>query len=339
MKRSLSGAIAMLALTTAAPALAADYPMFGAMRPSYGNEWGQSEEGPLRFETGLRYWYSWNEQKHNIGSYSQDIKSTSSSGEAFVRIDDDSTSTFVEATGGYGIAHEGSYSTNGGGSLDLPAARLGYVGADFGWTPFGDATGQVGLGFVAGYQFSNDSPDTGSANFTTAQSSSDISWSPTTGAWGVGGDSEVNSFDIHSLKLGLTGRADFGGFDLTGEAAAIPYAWVSGTYGAYSSPWATPTQLQASAVSLNGFGYGASGKLMVGFHPTENLTIRVGGRASYLEGQYDASWEEASVTPPQATGGNPAYSAPSLTKQRYVVRDNPFSMFRYGALLEIAGRF
>ncbi len=78
---------------------------------------------------------------------------------------------------------------------------------------------------------------------------------------------------------------------------------------------------------------------MVGFHPTENLTIRVGGRASYLQGQYDASWDEASIVPPQPTGDDPAYSAPLLATQRYISNNNPFSMLRYGGLLEVSGRF
>lgn len=334
MKRSLQGAVATLAILTAVPALAADYP---ALRPAYPDNWENTEASPLRFETGVRYWYSWSEQNHNIGSYSQDINSTASSGEAYVRIDDDSTSTFVEATGGYGITHEGSYSTNGGAGVDLPAARLGYIGADFGWTPFGTPAAQ--FGFVAGYQYTNDSPDTGRANFTTAESSGDISWSDSSGDWSVGYDSEINNIDIHALKLGLTGRADFGAFDLTGEAAATPYAWVNGTYGAYEAPGQSATQIQSSAATINGFGYGASGKLMVGFHPTENLTIRVGGRASYLQGQYDATWDEVSITPPQPTGDDPAYSAPTLARQTYIIDNNPFSMFRYGALFEIAGNF
>lgn len=336
MYRSLKGTIALLALSIAVPALSADYTGFQDMRPAYAQDWGTAED-TLQFEAGVRYWYSIGGQEHNIGSFSETMDTKTNSGEAFVRIDDNMTRSYIEATGGYGIAHDGSYSTDGGVNLDLPAARLGYLGADFGWLPFGNESASVG--FVTGYQYTNDSPDTGRANFTTADTVADITWSDATGDWGLPGDSEINDFNVHSLKLGLAGRVDLGALDVTGEAAAIPYSWVSGTYGSFAAPRQTRTQVQASAAEINGFGYGASGKLMVGFHPTDNLTIRVGGRASYLQGQYDASWDEASIVPPQPTGDDPAYSPPLLAKQRFVVDNNPFSMFRYGALLEVAGRF
>ncbi|HUH78171.1 MAG TPA: hypothetical protein VLZ53_12465, partial [Devosia sp.] len=98
--------------------------------------------------------------------------------------------------------------------------------------------------------------------------------------------------------------------------------------------------------------YGVGGKLLVGFHPTENLTIRVGGRASYLQGAYDATYQETTITHPErrpdvpdpANPGNfippdPLYSAPGLTRQGFISKNNPFSLFRYGALVELTGRF
>lgn len=321
-------ATAIALFACAGPALAADYL---PLRPSYPDQWSTSEDNPLRFEMGVRYWYSLGQQKHTIGVDSQTMDTKTHSGEAYVRIDDQSTRSYLEAFGGYGIAHEGTYATNGGADVTLPAARLGYAGADFGWLPFG--TDQASIGFVTGYQYTNDSPDTGRANFTTAKTASDtintgLQWVP------VGGDSEINSFDIHALKVGLAGKLDFSGFDLTGEAAIIPYSWVNGTYGAYAAPGQTPTQVQASAASINGHGYGASGKLMMGFHPTENLTLRVGGKASYLTGQYDATWDEVTVNQPVS----PA-TTPTLSRQTYIINNNPFSMLRYGALVELAGRF
>ena len=325
MKRSLQGAVAVLAVSTALPVFAADYPI---LRPGFPDDWQQTEENPLRFETGIRYWYSIGEQKHQIDTFTQTIDTQTSSGEAFVRIDDKSTRSYLEATGGYGIAHAGSYSTNGGANLDLPAARLGYVGADFGWLPFGNDTASVGM--LIGYQYLNDSPDTGRASFRVTPTVVDNGG----GVYSIGGggDSEINNFEIHTLKLGFAGKADFGGFDLLGEAAAIPYAWVSGTYGAFEIPGQTPAFRQASATTVNGHAYGASGKLMVGFHPTENLTIRVGGRATYLTGQYDATFDAVRLVP---NGVNP----PTLATQRYITNNNPFSMLRYGALFELAGAF
>jgi hypothetical protein len=334
MFRSLQGTVALIALCAAAPALAADYADFSEMRPAFSQDWG-TDEDTLQFEAGVRYWYSVGQQKHEVGAFSETMNTKTSSGEVFARINDRATRSYVEATGGYGISHGGNYSTNGGASLDLPAARLGYVGADFGWLPFGSDT--ANFGFVTGYQYTNDSPDSGRANFTVAESASDISYSPVTGDFFLPYDSEINNFDIHALKLGLAGKVDVGGFDISGEAAATPYAWVSGTYGGFVAPGQSATQVQASAAEINGFGYGVSGKLMFGVHPTENLTIRVGGRASYLQGQYDATWDEASIVPPQPQGGS--YTAPLLSKQTYIIDNNPFSMLRYGGLLEVSGRF
>jgi hypothetical protein len=351
MPRSLSCVVAIAALSVATPSLAADYNEYPELRPAYPDSWENSDDNPLHFEAGVRYWYSIGQMNLEVGPNSETIDSKTHSGEAFVRIDDDSTSTFVEATAGYGVAHDGSYSTNGGAEVSLPAARLGYVGADFGWLPFGDAKSGVGLGAVVGYQYTNDSPDTGRADFTTAKSAADISWSPANGSWSVGGDSEINNFEIHEAKIGVAARADLGSFDLTGEATVTPYARVSGTYGAYDAglPEAYSggpgggSQLQASAAAIDGYAYGVGGKLLVGFHPTDNLTFRVGGRASYLQGAYDATYDEATINGPTLIAphvpGGPNYSAPTLSKQTYIIDNNPFSMFRYGALVELSGRF
>lgn len=325
MNGILKSATLVAAACAVLPAFAADYP---ALRPAYPDNWALTPENPLRFEAGLRYWYSIGRQEHTIGAASQEMETKTSSGEAFARVDDLSTKTFAEAFGAYGITHSGTYSTNGGSSVSLPAARLGYAGLDFGWLPLGNETG--GVGFITGYQYTNDSPDTGRANFRVTPTVVDEGG----GAYSIGGggDSEINNFEVNALKLGFAGKADFGGFDIQGEAAAIPYSWVSGTYGAYSIPGQYDGFRQASAATINGHGYGATGKLMLGFHPTENMTIRVGGRASYLTGQYDAEFEGVSLV---AAGTG----APTLARQRYIQNNNPFTMIRYGALLELSGRF
>ncbi len=178
MSRSLSCVVAITALSVATPVLAADYNDYPELRPAYPDSWENGEDNPLRFEAGVRYWYSIGQQNMEIGPYSQQTDTKTHSGEAFVRIDDNSTNTFLEATAGYGIAHDGSYSNDGGAEVSLPAARLGYIGADFGWLPFGDPNGGVGLGPVVGYQYTNDSPDTGRVSFTTAETSNDVSWDP-----------------------------------------------------------------------------------------------------------------------------------------------------------------
>lgn len=323
--RTIACTATILSLCVAVPAIAADYP---DLRPAYTEAWQASEDNSLRFEAGIRYWYSLGEQKHAIGTFSQTMETKTSSGEVFARVEDLATQTYAEAFGGYGITHGGSYSTNGGAGIDLPAARLGYAGIDYGWLPWGTETG--GLGFVTGYQYTNDSPDTGRASFRVSPTVVDNGG----GVYSIGGggDSEINNFEVHSLKLGFAGKADFGGFDLQGEAAAIPYSWVTGTYGAFEIPGQTTAFRQASATAINGHGYGATGKLMVGFHPTENFTIRLGGRASYLTGQYDATFDAVRLVP---SGGG----APTLATQRYIANNNPFTMIRYGALFELAGRF
>jgi hypothetical protein len=343
MKLVAKSTVAICTLAMGGHALAADY---SSLRPSYPDQWETSEDNPLRFDMGVRYWYSLGRQEHSIGAFSETMDTKTHSGEAFVRIDDLSTRSYLEATGGYGIAHEGTYATNGGASATLPAARLGYVGADFGWLPLG--TDQASFGFVTGYQYTNDSPDTGRANFTTVKTSADINWSDATGIWNVGADSEINNFDVHALKVGIAGKLDFDAFDITGEAAVTPYAWVNGTYGAAQLSNNGPfgggpggiTSVQGSAASINGHAYGASGKVMVGFHPTENFTIRFGGRASYLQGQYDVTHDRATITAPVPNpDAPPNYLAPALSQQGIISNNNPFSMLRYGALFELAGRF
>ena len=325
MKTILQGAVATLALCVAVPAFAADYPY---LRPALTDDWQDSEANPLRFEAGIRYWYSLGHQDHSVFGSTQSMDTKTSSGEVFARIDDLSTKTFVEATGGYGVSHGGSYSTNGGASVDIPAARLGYVGADYGWLPWGNET--AGVGFIAGYQYTNDSPDTGRASYRVSPIVVDNGGGNF--SIGGGGDSKINNFELHSLKLGFAAKADFGGFDLQGDAAVIPYSWLTGTYGAFVIPNQTNSFRQASSTAVNGHGYGASGKLMDGFHPTENLTIRVGGRATYVTGQYDATYDAVQLVP---NGLNP----PTLATQRYISNNNPFTMIRYGALLEVSGRF
>lgn len=324
MQRFALSALAVLGVTSAHQALAADYGAFPDLRPAYPEQWGPEESDPLSFDMGVRYWYSIGRQEHSLSGETMDTKSHV--GEAFVRVNDDSTNSFVEAFGGYGIAHEGTYATNGGAATALPAVRLGYAGLDFAWLPLG--SDQVNFGMITGYQYMNDSPDTGRASFLTGTSVVDVGG----GVYHLsgGGDSKINNFEIHSAKLGFAGKMDFGNFDIFGEAAAIPYSWVTGTYGALQASPPPPigtTVAQGSAVAINGHAYGASGKLMVGFRPTENLSIRVGGRASYLTGQYDATWDEVRVV------------GSSAQRQTYISNNNPFSMLRYGALLEVSGSF
>jgi hypothetical protein len=72
----------------------------------------------------------------------------------------------------------------------------------------------------------------------------------------------------------------------------------------------------------------------------ENMAIRVGGRAWYLQGQVDASFNTATVTDPIDTDGNGTLDgAPTVSQQGYVSTSNPFSLFRYGLLAELTYKF
>lgn len=334
-------AVSTLALALAAPALAADYSLYPELRPAYPDQWTLPEDDPLRFEAGLRYWYSWGEQDFDVGDISQSTNDNTHSGEAFFRIDDVSTQSYVKGVAGYGFLMEGDYSTsNGSGSI--ANGQLGYVGADFGYTPFGNENANVG-GLI-GYLYWNDSPNSGRNNYTTATSAGDISWDADTGAYSLPGASEPNNIDVHALRLGITGRTEINDmFDVTAEVAAVPYAHISGTLGNTGNP-AQPVPSNtflASPVNVEGMGYGAMGEVMVGVKPTENMTLRFGGRAWYLRGQTEATWSEVTVTPPQDLNSDGTYeTAPQLSGQSYIsTQDNPFSLFRYGLLAELSVRF
>jgi hypothetical protein len=223
------------AMATVAPALAADdWEEWGfdeRLRGSYFEEpkdWSGfgDEEDALDFEIGLRYWYSWGAQSFAVDGSSIDTNDQSHIGELFLRIDDAATRSYVRGIAGYSIAISGDYST----PLDsgsITGGRIGYAGADFGWYAAGD--GDSGIGFLAGYQYWNDSPRTDRDNYALVESADDVSYNEDTGDWSVGADGVERDITIHALRLGVTGRAEIADvFDVTGEVAAIPYASISG---------------------------------------------------------------------------------------------------------------
>ena len=88
MMRSVSTTLLVL-LTTTAPAWAADYLTPGPdLRPSYPTQWEMGEDSGLHIEAGVRYWYSFGAQKHQIGPYTQTMDTKTHAGEVFVRVDD-----------------------------------------------------------------------------------------------------------------------------------------------------------------------------------------------------------------------------------------------------------
>jgi len=285
------------------------------LRGSYPEEWGFSEEpDPLDFEIGIRYWYSMGSSAVNAFSGAYSASDTSSIAEAFFRIDDNSTSSFLKGQLGYAVKIDGTYTTpQFGAAQTMAGGYIGYAGVDFGMLPFG--TENFGIGAFAGYQFITDNPDTGRAAFVTASG---------------GGDSVTNTLEIHAAKIGLVLNADIGdNIDLNMEAAIIPYANLSGVYGALFVPdfiSGGDTFTQGSAGNIAGRLYGASGEVMLGFKPTENLAVRVGGRGWYLTGEATMDFIARQV-------GTPANA------QSYVSNVTGLEFFRYGALAEIAGTF
>lgn len=312
---SLLGA-AFAVMSLSATALSADY-LSGSdeLRGSYPEEWGfPNEPDPLDFEVGLRYWYSLG--SHQLTAFGGNYTSADRSSilEAHARINDNSTASYLKANIGYAATISGEYSTPSTGGLQaMSGGYIGYAGADLGMQAFGNDQLQVG-GFV-GYQYLADNPDMGRATFMTS-----------TG----GGDSQTNQTEIHSLRLGISAHMDINDkLDFNIEAAVIPYAKISGRYGAMYFPdfaVGADTYTQGSSGTLDGRGYGASGEAMIGFHPTENLTLRVGGRAWYLTG-------EATM---QFTARDNA--APG-TEQNYISNISGLEFFRFGALAELTGRF
>jgi hypothetical protein len=304
MKRTLTIAV-LLAGSIALPATAADYG-YGGMRTAYPTNWQIGEDNPLRFEAGVRYWYSLGQQDIDVSGENFKAEDTSHVLEGHFRIDDDMTSTFLKGQGGLSVVTSGEYSTSlaPGESERFDGGQIGQVGADFGWTPFGNESFKFGA--LVGYQYLRESPDR--ARLDVAH---------------------IDGLNIHALRLGVTARAELSEFvDLDVEVAAIPYAFAQGATAEipFAATDIAGEQVNRTSTELTGALTGASGQVMVGLHPTENLTMRFGGRAWMLTGPSSATtrfWEAS----------NPdeyLYESELL---------EGLSLVRYGALAELTGRF
>jgi len=273
---AIATAVSLLSL----PAYGAD--IFGSgtddnsfLKDSYSDDWDMSDNGdPLDFEFGLRYFYSLGSSKLTVDGANYSSEDQSHVIELHGRIDDNSTDTFLKGRIGYAAAISGTYTRDGvAGTPDINVGSLGYIAADFGYTPVG--TDEVRVGAYIGYEYLADNVDKTRATHINATE---------------------DDLYIHALKLGGVARAEINDIiDINLEAAAIPFAYLDGV--------------------LAGNLYGASGGLMFGVNVSDDLTIRVGGRAMYLTG--------SSATVPTS-------AAVSVTD---------IELMRYGALLEITGRF
>lgn len=373
MSIRLATSLAVLAAAIGSPALAADwgegddwtpeeiYRGAYSVEPKDWTEMGDESDG-IHLETGLRYWYSMGSQNYDLDGQSFESNDTAHSVEAHIRIEDDATRTYAKGWAGYSAAITGGYS-DPDGTGDVVDGVLGYAGADFGWNAFGDGNG-TGVGGLIGYNYWNNSPRTSRSNFTTAVPANAGSYySPDTGQWSLPADSVDDKVELHMLRLGLSGKAEINDLiDISAEVAAVPFATISGVIGGHDDGLggsygpnpgcglAGPCPnyvFKGSATSINGWGYGAMGEVMAGITPVENLTMRVGGRAWYVGGTYDASWRQVIVTPPvqQPLEGDPpaapdpAYSPPVIGEQTRIETENPFSLFRYGLIAELTYSF
>lgn len=359
--------LSLAALAAAAVALtgasrAADYGDDFAIRgpidsiePKDWTDFG-NENDSFRFEFGLRYWYSFGAQNFSSGGGATTESDQAHILEGHLRIEDDFTNTFAKANVGYSVAISGTYA----GPLVTAAVADGtiaYAGADLAWMAFGDNS--AGAGILVGYQYWENSPDTGRNNFTTANSSADIPYSPVTGQTFLPGDSAADNVLVNAVRLGIQGKVDIGEmFDISGELVAVPYAKVGGTVGVddplfsnavYGGPAQPPYSgvatgniawMRTSPTAIDGWGYGAMAEAWLGVHPTENITVRLGGRAWYLQGTADATFSAASIGNPVDSDLNGTYDTPpTFVEGNFISTNNPFSMFRYGVLGELTYRF
>lgn len=368
MLRSTSSILALLAAMTL-PAVAADYNEWGddydsgpEFRSSYSiepSEWAGlgDEDDPVSFEVGVRYWYSKGAQSFTSSAGTTSSTDTAHIGELHLRIEDHLTNTFATAIGGYSMALSGNVSSPSGNNPIMDGHVL-YGGADLGWNAFGDNNGS-GIGPMVGYLYWQDQPDTGRVNYTTAESAADISYDPNTGQTFLPGDSAPNSIDAHVLRLGISGKAKLGDmFDVTATVAGVPYAKVGGSAGVddptfsiseYGGPAQAPydltnngniSSMRASPTTIDGWGYGAMAEAFVGIHPVENLTVRLGGRAWYLQGTADTTYDRAFIGDPGDADADTVYDTdPSFAKAGFISTNNPFRMFRFGLLAEATYAF
>lgn len=310
MSRLAPSLIALAAASVLSlPASAADWGT--DFREGYPDDWEMSEE-TLNFDIGVRYWYALGSQ--DIGIFGDSYTSSDQSHivEAHFRIEDDATSSYVSAMAGFAGRIDGTYTNPTGTDQTILGGTIGYAQGDFGWMPLGDD--DFRLGALIGYQYWNDSPDVGRANFVGP----------------MGGDSEVNDFHINSLRLGVTTKYDFNEmFDVTAELAAIPYAGVSGTFGAFGQPnfFIGPDEYQqSSAGAVSGRLWGGQTQVLFGLHPTDFLSVRIGGRAWYLTGPVEGTYSVSNVN----NAGDTINFIGEL--------DN-FSLWRYGAIAEVSYSF
>jgi hypothetical protein len=351
MSRLVSSLVLVLA-ASALPAVAADWSDESDFRGSYVNEpkdWSGMDDpnDEIGFEFGMRYWYSMGSQTFGDSQGDATTNSQAHSGELYLRLDDYASRSYVKGVFGYTSVISGDYSNAYASDGSVVDGTISYLSGDFGWNTFGDGKGS-GIGLFAGYQYWNDSPRTSRSNYSTATSSDDLTVN-SDGTINFPGGSSETWLETQSLRLGISGRAKLGGmFDISGELAAVPLAKVQGAIASWETDGTTalgnPQYIKTSPTEIDGWGYGAMGELMLGITPVENLTFRIGGRAWYLTGTYDARYSAAYITDPVDYDTDGVYNgsndtAPGFSDQDYIETKNPFSLLRYGLVAEMTYSF
>ncbi|WP_127145712.1 hypothetical protein [Pelagibacterium montanilacus] len=294
--------------TAALPALAADW---GTGEPIFKQAYAIDHEPatPLTFEAGLRYFYGQGSHRADFGGgETHEADDSSHFVELHGRIDDAVTKTYLLGNLGYAAIIDGTYSGPTGGEQETSSGRIAYGSADFGYIPY--QTEPLAIGGFVGYQYLNESIDMGRSEFYTSSG---------------GGDSEPNMLEVHGLRLGITGQARINDiFDIRVDAAAIPYAALNGTYGAFGPGVNGTDPGQGSAATITGHLYGGSLEAMVGVQATENIMIRAGARGYYLTGPTETYYERRDADGDNAQG---------------FVREGEIELMRWGPVIELTGTF
>lgn len=346
MSRVLTGlAVTVMAAAATGQALAADWstghaPIF---KPAYPADMGPMEDS-LDFEAGLRYFYGRGGRSATLGgpigagggTYSSE--ETSHIVELHGRIDDHSTETYLKGSIGYAALIEGQYD-NPLESGSISGGTVASARADFGYMPL--RNNGFSAGAFIGYQYLNESPDTGRAQYLVPDT---LQWAAGSPLYSVQGDNGANMLEVHALRLGVAGQVELSPmFDISAEVAAIPYASLSGNLGAQMAAFETigaSQSGQSSATSIDGHLYGGAVELMAGFNPTENLSIRLGARGYYLTGPVTARYSTTTIVEPLDMDGDGTFeTAPTVATQGYERQLDDFELFRWGPVIEVTGRF
>ena len=345
--------VSVAALAVASPAISADLDFPDDIRGTY-NDWDAPQDPLMGFDAGLRYMYSMGGTSLNtsgnatlgVPASSGSTSDTTQFAEAFLRLNDHVTDTYLHAYGGYSMFLDTSYDNSGTpGSTTL--GKIAYAVADFGYLPFklgSDETGAAFGGFL-GYQYINDAPTIGGANYSPITDNSSISWTTGTSSYFVPVAHADHTLNINALRIGTAAKAKFGAFDLTAEVAAIPYASITGVLGGHTfNPIDRGGHVtyKATESKFEGNAFGAAADAMIGYNITDNMAVRFGGRATYLRGQGNLVYGLADVTKPVDTDSDGTYDIAPTTGGTYYLtpeRIDALSLWRYGLLAELKVSF